>query len=122
MRSQLRRALHYEGVQQGYIEVALVDDAAIRKLHRDYLQVDTATDVLSFQLNESDEPLVGMVVVSVETAVREAARYRQTIGDEVLLYAIHGMLHLCGYDDVEPEDARRMRRRQSQLLRECSIA
>jgi probable rRNA maturation factor len=116
--SLLRRVLRAEGVTRGQIEVALVDDEGIRELHRTYLKIDTPTDVLTFQLNDPDESLAGLVVVSAETAAREAARYGQSIVEEALLYAIHGVLHLCGYDDIEARDARRMRLRQIQLLRE----
>jgi probable rRNA maturation factor len=101
------------------VELVLVDDHQIRKLHRDYLNIDTPTDVLTFPLNEAGESLAGIVVVSVETAARQAVQYRMTAIEEVLLYSIHGVLHLCGYDDVAPKDARRMRRRQEALLREC---
>jgi probable rRNA maturation factor len=116
--SLLRRVLRAEGVTRGQIEVALVDDEGIRELHRTYRKIDTPTDVLTFQLNDPDESLAGLVVVSAETAAREAARYGQSTVEEALLYAIHGVLHLCGYDDIEAKDARRMRQRQMQLLRE----
>src|SRR5207247_254758 len=76
LRPILRRVLECEQVTQGHIEVALVDDETIARLHSRFLKLNTPTDVLTFQLNEPEEPLSGLVVVSVETAVRQAPRYR----------------------------------------------
>jgi probable rRNA maturation factor len=121
IRAVLRRALRLEGVKQGHVEVAFVDDKTIRRVHRRYLKLDTATDVLTFPLNDSGESLAGLIVVSVQTAIREAPLHGQTIEREILLYAIHGILHLCGYDDHTPQMAWRMGRRQRELLRQATV-
>jgi probable rRNA maturation factor len=119
LRSAVRRVLVHEGIRDGHIDLALVDDRTIRSVHREFLNLDTPTDVLTFPLHEAGEPLSGQIVVSVETALREARRRGLSVADEVLLYVIHGVLHLCGYDDHMPGDARRMRRRQQHFLRQC---
>jgi probable rRNA maturation factor len=59
---------------------------------------------------------MGVIVVSVETAMNEAPRHGNSVPIEIMLYAIHGVLHLCGYDDRTPRHAQRMRRRQTELL------
>ena len=106
-----------EGVSDAKIDLALVDDRTMRELHRRYLGLDSPTDVLTFPMAASGEPLAGQIVISVETALRQAKRYKMQPATEVLLYFVHGMLHLCGYDDQTRSSARRMRRRQMKLLK-----
>jgi probable rRNA maturation factor len=119
IKSVARFVLRKEGVRIAHVELALVDDATIQDVHRRFLGIDTPTDVLTFPFAEPDEPLSGQIVVSVETAARIGPVHGLTAEDEVLLYAIHGILHLCGYDDRTARDARRMRGRQEELLREA---
>lgn len=109
--------LQAEDVRQAQIEIALVDDSAIREVHRRFLNLDTPTDVLTFPLHDPGEPLFSQIVISTETAAREAPYHGLQPEEEVLLYAIHGILHLCGYNDHSTRDARRMQRRQESLLR-----
>jgi len=91
------------------ISISFVDDAAIRELNREHRGKDTATDVLSFPLDDviSPEKMLGDVVVSVETARRQAGEYDASLADEVSRLLIHGILHLLGHDHME--DAERMR-------------
>lgn len=113
-----RHALAVEGVTAATLGIALLDDAAMSRLHRDFMADDSPTDVLTFPMSEPGEPLAGEIAIGVETAIRQAASHRTTPRDEVLLYVIHGVLHLCGYDDRTAAAARRMRRRQAELLRQ----
>jgi len=99
------------------ISIALVDNATIRALNRKHLGHDWPTDVISFPLSAPDEPvLAGELVVSAEMAVAAAAELGLEPGDELGLYMVHGLLHLCGYDDRDEADARVMRRRQEELI------
>ena len=105
----------------GDLSLSLVDDAEMRRLHALHSGEDSATDVLAFAL---DGPRAGVadfpaaeVVVSTETAVREAGARGLRPRTEVLLYAVHGILHLRGEDDHDPVRARRMDRRTLALLR-----
>jgi probable rRNA maturation factor len=98
------------------VSIAVVDNAEIHALNRRHLQHDYPTDVLSFLLEETGERLEGEIVASAQTAAAQAARYGWSAEDELLLYVIHGALHLVGYDDQTPEAQERMRRRESQLL------
>ena len=97
------------------ISVAVVDDAAISKLNEEFLRPPGPTDVLSFLLERGDEFLDGEVVVSAETALRMAPRYGWSAGEELLLYVIHGTLHLAGYDDATPQQRAMMRSRESEI-------
>jgi probable rRNA maturation factor len=105
------------------LSVALVDDAEIHRLNAAYRRVDRPTDVLAFAMREGDggalhPALLGDVVISLDTAARQAAARRVPAAVEVRLLLTHGLLHLLGYDhERSPDEARRMFRRQRQLLR-----
>jgi probable rRNA maturation factor len=105
----------------GALSVALVDDRAIRRLHRDHMGLDSATDVLAFPLEGSPGGLLGEVVASAETARREAAARGVAPADELLLYVVHGVLHLLGFDDHAPSSRRRMRAAERRALRAAGV-
>ena len=90
------------------------------ELHERYSGVEGPTDVLAFPLMEAPR-LVGDVVVSVDTARREAARREHPAYDELVLYAVHGTLHLLGHDDHEAADRKRMRRAERDVLEALGI-
>lgn len=100
------------------LAVVIVDDARIAQLHRQFMADPTPTDVLTFDLRDDliNGPIEGEVVVSVETARRQARRYRTEPDQELLRYAIHGTLHLVGFDDRTPSERRRMRREEDRIL------
>jgi probable rRNA maturation factor len=100
------------------ISLAVVDDPTIHKLNRRYLDHDWPTDVLSFKLDDSGSHLAGEVVVSADTAVAMAPKFGWPAAAELLLYVIHGMLHLVGYRDKSSVDAREMQAAEQALLRE----
>jgi probable rRNA maturation factor len=108
-------------IARATISLAVVDDPTIQSLHRRYLDLDTPTDVLSFLLEQTDQQLEGEVVVSAETAQRVAPRYGWSAQCELTLYAIHGALHLVGYNDLEPDDRERMRAAEQRILARCGI-
>lgn len=99
----------HRGWQQADISLVLVEDAEMRRLNRQHLDHDYTTDVLSFVLDDSGGTLVGEVIVCTDVALREAERRGNDPGDELLLYVIHGLLHLVGYGDKSPGDAAAMR-------------
>ncbi len=117
-----------EGAPEGAaLAVTLVDDAQIQALNRQYRGVDAPTDVLAFATQEG-EPLplapdapaeLGDVLISVETACRQAEALGHTLAAELALLTIHGCLHVLGYDHAVPEAQERMWARQSALLAAC---
>ena len=113
--------LHGEKVHHATISLAVVADPAIHALNKQYLDHDYPTDVLSFVLEDSDELLEGEVVVSIDTAERQAKEYAWSAEEELILYVIHGMLHLVGYDDHSDEDRGEMRRLEEQYLKSLGI-
>ncbi len=108
------------------VSVLLTDDAGIAELNSRYRGVQGPTDVLAFAQMEGDEEfpgagdtrVLGDVVVSVETAARQAAERGAALEDELDTLLAHGLLHLLGYDHAEPEDERKMFERQRDLLRQ----
>ena len=108
--------LQGESVPRAEISIAVVDDDAITELHQRYLGQDEPTDVISFVLEQGKQGLEGEVIVSAETAMLSADWYEMKPEDELLLYVIHGTLHLAGYDDVAPQDRAVMRQREAVYL------
>jgi probable rRNA maturation factor len=104
------------GIEQAQLSIAIVDDATIHALNRQFLAHDYPTDVLSFALEQGPGSLEGEVVASAETAVRSAADFGWEPQDELLLYVIHGALHLVGHDDATDEDRRAMRAAEGRYL------
>jgi probable rRNA maturation factor len=101
------------------LSVVFCDDDFIQKLNHDHLGHNEPTDVLSFPMDEQDFEtevrLVGDLVISVETAVRQAAKLRHPPTLEVVFLMIHGLLHLHGYDHLTKSDRARMRRREETI-------
>ena len=132
LRDVAGRTLSEEQIDRAEISIALVDDTAIRKLNRRYLDRDEATDVLSFLLEcdrstqlkstNADGPrgagkrIQGEVILSTETALKTAPEFAWTPHDEVVLYLVHGLLHLAGYDDLSESERRLMRSRERAIL------
>jgi probable rRNA maturation factor len=91
------------------IHVVLVDRAAMARVHGDFLGDPTETDVITFPYGE--------ILVCPAVAKDRATELRLKLDDEVLLYALHGLLHLAGYDDTTPKLAKEMAAAQEKLLR-----
>lgn len=121
IREVVTTALRLEGhPRPPDVSVALVDDAYIRVLNREYRGVDQPTDVLAFP-NEPDdgvrsEPALGDIVISLERARDQARQFKHPIRREVALLAVHGLLHLMGYEDETDAGASLMWSKQKQLL------
>lgn len=122
IRRAVERALAEGGVEQAAISVAIVDDPTIHELNRKFLQHDYPTDVLSFLLDEDEASIEGEVIVSADTAIAEAARIAEAgaagwpaLG-ELLLYVVHGTLHLVGLDDATTQLRAEMFQRQREIL------
>lgn len=110
------------------VSLTLVDNEAIRELNRDYRGIDKATDVLSFALDEEDQAgdipfangsenhLLGDIIISLERAQEQATDYGHSLEREVGFLTIHGLLHLLGYDHLEPEETAKMREQEERIL------
>jgi probable rRNA maturation factor len=113
----VERVLRAEDIERAVISVALVDNATIHRLNREYLQHDWPTDVISFLLSEPNDPvLTGELVISAEMASATAAEIEADPWAELVLYTVHGLLHLCSYDDACQADSELMRAREDEVL------
>lgn len=123
IRAAIGRMLDGEDVAACALSVAVVDDAQMLELNRRFACHDEPTDVLSFPLTpqgeEGDEALSGEIVANAERAADVAARSGTDPVGELLLYVVHGCLHLLGYDDHSPSAARRMHARENEILTSC---
>jgi probable rRNA maturation factor len=119
----VRHVLSDAGIESAEISIAVVTDQRMQELNRHYLQHDYPTDVLSFVLahDAKAKSLDGEIIVSSNYAAREAPRYGWTTGDELLLYVIHGALHLVGHDDTTPDGRHAMRQAEAEYLRKFGL-
>ncbi len=118
-----QRILSASGCPDGELSVLIVDDGEIRNLNRDYLQRDRPTNVISFAMREgAADPLhpdlLGDVVISIETAARDAAEAGCALESELYFLLLHGTLHLLGYDHERgtEEEAERMEDREREIF------
>lgn len=105
------------------LAIVLTDDSAIRLLNRAWRGIDAATNVLSFPTRRAGgkPPLIGDVVLAYETIAREARTEHKPFAHHVAHLAVHGFLHLLGYDHVQEKDAKTMERVEREVLRRLSI-
>lgn len=112
------------------VSLMLTDDESIHEMNREYRGIDRPTDVLSFALEEGEEEeifggpeenLLGDIIISVETAVRQAEEYGHSVEREMSFLALHGMLHLLGYDHMEEEERQEMRAQEKAILAALGI-
>lgn len=124
----VRLTLEMEKAGACQVGLVITGDEQIRALNRDYAGEDHATDVLSFSLREG-EPFVapdevsrlGEIVVSYETAMRQANEGSHEVDEEIAHLLVHGVLHLLGFDHANVEDETKMRARERRVLGELSI-
>lgn len=121
--------------EEAEVDVTIVDDEEIHTLNREYRGMDKPTDVLSFALDEdmddSDEPelvggpeehLFGDIIISAETALRQAEEYGHGLEREMTYLAVHGMFHLLGYDHMTEEEKMVMRAKEEEALRAINLS
>lgn len=118
------RILEDAGIVAGMLSIVLVDNATIHELNKQFLQHDYPTDVISFRIEEDAENnyLEGEIVVSAEMARERAPEFGWLPAHELLLYIVHGILHLVGFDDAESDDRQLMRQKEQEYLGSVGIA
>ncbi len=138
IRLLIRRCCHAVLISEGFtdnaeVSVSFVSNAEIRSLNKAYRNKDSVTDVLSFPLTSDDgtreidtetgNVLLGDVVISIETAVRQANMYGHSLSREIGFLTVHSMLHLLGYDhEKSPLDERIMREKEEAVLEKLGIS
>ncbi|GAH27042.1 unnamed protein product [marine sediment metagenome] len=123
---KIKKVLHYLKVdEETEISVLFIDDKFIRSLNNKYRGIDKPTDVLSFSLQEGaikspeveSDQLLGDIIISVETAQRQADNLNHSIEKELTVLLTHGLLHLTGYDHEKGKDYKIMREKESEILK-----
>lgn len=115
------------------VDITIVDDQEIHSLNKEYRNVDRPTDVLSFALDEKDENepeiidapeehLLGDIIISAETAARQAEEFGHGLPREMVYLAVHGLLHLLGYDHIQEDDKVIMRMKEEEALRQIALS
>ena len=110
-----------EQIAAARVTVAIVDDETMQQANRRFLDQDETTDVLSFVTDDRPDMLEGDVMVSAQTAAAVAHRYGWSPADELVLYLVHGTLHLVGFDDKSGEARTMMRERERHYLSEWNL-
>ena len=116
IRATLTAALEHVERRMACITVKIVDDATMRGLHERHRGCACTTDVLTFDHSLPQGPVEADIVLCVDEAARRAADLGHTIERELLLYALHGVLHCAGFDDRTPEDFEAMHGEEDRIL------
>lgn len=117
----------YDWIKNGTVGLELVDDAGIRAFNKEYSGQDEITDVLSFDYLESNDGIgvatgeIGDIVISLETAQRQAVRAKTSLADEIALLGLHGILHLHGFDHAIKIDQDEVDNLQSTILKAANV-
>ncbi|MBI3823861.1 MAG: rRNA maturation RNase YbeY [Planctomycetes bacterium] len=122
LRDIARAVLDGESIKDYEISLAFVDNSTIHRLNKQYLDHDEPTDVLSFPYSAANaKKLEGELVIGVEVAKDAAAERGHDVQAELALYVIHGLLHLCGYDDKSASAEKEMRERERHYLQQAGL-
>jgi probable rRNA maturation factor len=126
LESAARAALDLSGAPDADLTIVIVNDARIQGLNRDFLGRDTPTDVLSFPADEPDPETgrryLGDVVISLKRATEQAGERGHAVEAEMQLLAVHGVLHLLGYDHAGAEEKDRMWAAQAGILERLGVS
>ncbi|MCJ1784231.1 rRNA maturation RNase YbeY [Mammaliicoccus sciuri] len=115
--------------EEAELSISFVDEEEIQAINRDYRDKDKVTDVISFSLEE-DEPeiegldmprVLGDIIICLEVAKEQAESYNHSLSRELGFLALHGFLHLLGYDHMTEEDEKEMFSRQDEILNEFGL-
>ncbi len=98
------------------LSIALVDNGEIKKLNKRFLDSNEITDVIAFPLSDNRNILNGEIIVSVERALEVSNKIKSNVEGEIILYIVHGILHLLGFDDYDERDAKIMHEKEAKIL------
>lgn len=133
VRKVLEQAAHYEETGESEVSVTFVTNEQIQEINREYRGKDTPTDVISFAMEEAGEEevvitgaddtrVLGDIIISLERAKEQAADYGHSYKRELGFLAVHGFLHLLGYDHTNEADEKKMFSRQEEILGSLGLA
>ncbi len=114
-------AARLRGFDCGQIGVRITDDPTIHEINRNHLQHDYPTDVISFDYGSCESTIDGELVVSLETAQKNAEEMSWQVEHELALYIVHGTLHIAGMDDQDSDARLKMRQAEQEVLRRLNV-
>jgi probable rRNA maturation factor len=104
------------------VQVSLVDDAAIRDVHKQFFNTARTTDVISFDLTDAGADMrVFDIIINTDQARRQADKRGHSVAAETALYLVHGLLHQLGFDDMDDLAAKRMHRQEDAILKDAGF-
>lgn len=109
---------HIKKAKQVSLDYIFCDDAYLLSINQQFLNHDTLTDIITFDLSEHADELKGEIYISIERVKENADKYKVAYQDELHRVIFHGALHLCGYKDKAPADAKKMRSMEDKCLKE----
>ncbi|HBD62829.1 MAG TPA: rRNA maturation RNase YbeY [Clostridiales bacterium] len=118
--------LKTEGAEGDYeVSASMLTKAKIKELNRDYRNVDSETDVLSFPMDDDDEfdgvMILGDIVISTQKIIEQANDFGHSLEREMIYLTVHSMLHLLGYDHMIDSEKEEMRQREKEVMKELQI-
>lgn len=122
IKSMLKHMIRYEKLKHIYFNVIIVDNPYIHKINKEYRNIDRETDVISFALEDEKREnftkirLLGDIYISIDKAKEQAISYEHSLERELSFLAVHGLLHLLGYDHMTKEDEKIMFTKQKEIL------
>ena len=123
IRKAVLEAISREGLRKSAaVTICIVNDNLIQDLNKRFLNEDSPTDVLAFELGRSRSEITADIAVSAQTAVRNAQIYKTTPEYELYLYVVHGILHILGYDDKSEEESNFMQKKAERILAALNIS
>ena len=120
-------ALEYENVENAIVNIIIVNNDLIHKINLEYRGKDSATDVISFALEDDDTfiklpiRVLGDIYISIDKAKSQADYYKHSLKRELSFLTTHGILHLLGYDHMVEEDEKVMFKKQDEILNNLDI-
>ena len=120
-------AVKKEKLENAVFNIIIVDNEYIHKLNKEYRNIDRETDVITFALEDNDFEVkldirvLGDIYISYDKALSQKEEYGHSLERELCFLAVHGFMHLLGYDHMEKEEEEIMFRKQEEILNECSI-
>jgi probable rRNA maturation factor len=113
IRALIKEALRGKGAE---LSIAYVDEQEMARLHKTFLDKEEPTDVLAFPYKDRSGKVVGEIAVCIPVAIKKAEELDSDVEAEVMLYTLHGLLHIMGYNDEREKDAKRMHLKEKEIL------
>jgi rRNA maturation RNase YbeY len=118
--SWITETIHFEGYEEGDIEIVFCDDSYLHELNVEFLKHDTLTDIISFDYSVGKQ-IHGEVYISIERVLENAALFKTDFENELHRVIIHGILHYCGYNDKTVTESDQMRTKEEEALERRSF-